>query len=220
MKNLIYLLVILVNCNNLFSQDTLPDNYLPFSLNIFKDRLEGESEYLEGFRISMNLPKEFLKDGFNIVELITLIRIHQIVGTLKYPNGRTTKISYEIVNHRKCEDIYMKATLGYFLLEMLEKKDNKILFAINWWYCPPATEIDLETLNLAESLLSDSTNWHQNDDRKCEEDEENNLWSLFCALKYASIEKMKEYNHHNTDIQKVRFVIDDLIPNNGYVCNY
>ena len=27
---------------------------------------------------------------------------------------------------------------------------------------------------------------------------------------------MKEYNHHNTAIQKVRFVIDDLIPNHGY----
>jgi hypothetical protein len=58
--------------------------------------------------------------------------------------------------------------------------------------------------------------WHQTDDRKCEDDEVNNSWSLFCALKFASLEKAKEYNHHNTAIQTVRFVIDDLHPNHGY----
>jgi hypothetical protein len=40
--------------------------------------------------------------------------------------------------------------------------------------------------------------------------------SLFCALKIASIEIVKEYNHRNTAIQTVRFVIDDLVPNHGY----
>lgn len=216
MKNLTYLLVILVNFNNLFGQDTLPDNYLPFSLNIFEDRLEGESEYLEGFTFSMDLPSGFLKKAFDKAELFTIVCNQKITGTLTYPNNKTTEIKYEVVNHRGVEDIYMKTTLGYFLWEMLDIRDNELSFAINWWYCPLATKIDLEILNLAESLLSDSTNWHQNDDRKCEGDEENNLWSLFCALKYASIEKMKEYNHHNTAIQTVRFVIDDLIPNHGF----
>ena len=216
MKKLTCLLVILVNFNNLFGQDTLPDNYLPFSFDILEDRLEGESEYLEGFTFSMDLPSDFLKNTFDKEELFTIVRSKEITGILTYPDNKKTEIKYEVVNHRGVEDIYMKTTLGYFLLEMLDIRDNKLSFAINWWYCPPATKVDLEILNLADSLLSDSTNWHQSDDRNCEEDEENNLWSLFCALKYASIEKMKEYNHHNTAMQTVRFVIDDLIPEHRF----
>ena len=91
-----------------------------------------------------------------------------------------------------------------------------MFFVINWWYCPPARKVDLETLEMTEQLLADSTNWHKNDDRKCENDIESNQWSLFCALKYASREKMGEYNHHNTAMQTVRFVIDDIIPNHGF----
>ena len=69
---------------------------------------------------------------------------------------------------------------------------------------------------MTEQLLADSTNWHKNDDRKCENDIESNQWSLFCALKYASIEEMGEYNHHNTAMQTVRFVIDETLPNHGF----
>ncbi|MFC1502688.1 hypothetical protein ACFL6A_04690 [bacterium] len=110
----------------------------------------------------------------------------------------------------------MKTTLGYFLWESATIRNNKLIFVINWWYCPPARKVDLETLEMTEQLLADSTNWHKNDDRKCGNDIENNQWSLFCALKYASTVKMGEYNHHNTTMQTVRFVIDDIIPNHGF----
>jgi hypothetical protein len=64
--------------------------------------------------------------------------------------------------------------------------------------------------------LKDSTNWHQNDDRNCNTDKLDKIYSLFCAIKTASIEKMGEYNHRGTVIQSTRFVIDDLYPNHGY----
>lgn len=198
------------------SQDTLPDNYLQFTLNILEDRLEGANEYLEGFTISMDIPPQFLKKGLDIQTLMSIVRNQEITGTMTYPNGKTTKIRYEIVRHRETEDIYMKTTLGYFLWERVTVQDDKILFAIYWWYCPPARTVDLDALVLTEQLLADSTHWHQNDDRRCDNDIENNHWSLFCALKYASIEKMGEYNHHNTAMQTVRFVIDDLIPDHEF----
>ncbi len=197
-------------------QDTLPDNYLQFILSRQTDRLEGASEYLEGFKISMDIPPELLEIGLDIKTLISLVRNQEITGTLTYPNGKTFQIKYEVVRHRGTEDIYMKTTLGYFLWEMLNIQDDKVVFAIYWWYCPPANKFDLETLEMTEQLLADSTNWHNNDDRKCDDDVESNHWSLFCALKHASIEKMGEYNHHNTAMQTVRFVIDDLIPNHGF----
>jgi len=198
------------------SQDTLPDNHLLFTLNIFNDRLEGANEYLEGFKISMDLSNQFLKNGLDINNLISLVRNQEITGTVTYPNGKTTQIIYKVVNYRKTEEIYMKTSLGYFLWENVFIQDDELFFVFNFWYCPPARKVDLETLEMTEQLLADSLNWHENDDRKCENDIESNCWSFFCALKYASIEKMGEYNHHNTAMQTVRFVIDDLIPDHGF----
>ncbi len=222
MKNklLISLLILCLPLRLLFSQDasqdTLPDDYLPFTLHKLDNKLEGASEYLEGFTISMDLPQEYLKKELELKTLMALIKNQEITGTLTDPNGKTTKIQYEVVQHRKTEDIYMKTTLGYFLWEWVTIENDKIIFAIYWWYCPPARQVDLETLEMAEQLLADSAHWHKNDDRKCENDIENNCWSLFCALKHASIVKMGEYNHHNTAMQTVRFVIDDLVPNHGF----
>lgn len=198
------------------SQDELPEDYLPFTLYQFDDKLEGSSEYLEGFKISMDISRELLEDGLNIDTIFSLIRNQTITGTVTYPDGRTTQIQYEIVRHRDSDDIYMKSSLGYFLWEYISVEDDALELAIYWWYCPPATEVDLEILDMAEQLLADPDNWHQNDDRECTDDIESNRWSLFCALKYASIEKMGEYNHHNTAMQTVRFLIDDLVPNHGY----
>jgi hypothetical protein len=197
-------------------QDTLPDNYLLFNLHQLEDRLEGENEYLEGFVVSMDLHREFLREKLEIDRLVSFVRDHEVIGTLTYPNGKTSQIKYEVVRHRETDDVYMKTTLGYFLWEHATIHDEKLKFVINWWYCPPARQLDLETLEMAGKLLGDPNHWHKSDDRRCEDDLENHQWSLFCALKHASIEKMGEYNHHNTAMQTVRFAIDSLIPGHGF----
>ena len=217
---LIFFLISNFSIHQLFTQnifqDTLPDNHILFVLPILDDRLEGANEHLEGFNISMDFPHQLEKRKLDENNLISLVRNNKITGTLTYPNGEKTQIRYEVVNHRKTEDIYMKTTLGYFLWENVTIQDDKVIFVINWWYCPPARKIDLETCEMVIQILSDSINWHKDDDRKCEDDIERNKWSLFCALKYASKKKMGEYNHHNTVMQTVRFVIDELIPDHEF----
>ena len=170
---LFYCLVFWLGCFQLctqnISQDTLPDDYLMFSLQIQDGRLEGANEYLEGFKVTMDVPSELLTNGFKGFDIKTLIEVvknNEITGTLAYPDGKTTKIEYEVVRHRKTEDIYMKSTLGYFLWEKVAIQDDKLVFVIYWWYCPPARKVDLETLELTEQLLLHSKNWHKNDDRK------------------------------------------------------
>jgi hypothetical protein len=69
---------------------------------------------------------------------------------------------------------------------------------------------------MTEQLLADQDHSHQNDDRECSDDIEHQLWSLFCALKYSSLEITGEYNHHNTAIQTTRFVIDEIVPDHGF----
>ena len=110
----------------------------------------------------------------------------------------------------------MKTSLGYFLWEYVSVADNKVRMAIYWWYRPPATPADVAALETAARLLANPDEWHQQDDRDCNDDGETGRWSLFCVLKHASIETMGEYNHHNTAMQTVRFVIDELIPDHGF----
>jgi len=198
------------------SQEELPDDYLPFTLHQYDDKLEGACVFLEGFKLSINVPSEIFESGVNPEALFSLIRSQNVTGILTYPNGKTTQIEYEIVHHRDAGEIYMKTSLGYFLWEYLSIQNGEISFAIYWWYCPPPTEKDLEIIKLAQELLADSSHWHKEDDRECEDDIENNQWSLFCSLKFSSMEISGEYNHHNTAMQTVRFVIDEYVPNHGF----
>jgi hypothetical protein len=185
-------------------------------MHSIEGKLEGGNEYLQGFKVSMDLTPEFLQEKLRIDELMSFVRDQDVTGILTYPDGKTSPIEYEVVRHRGTDDIYMKTTLGYFLWESATIHEDKLKFVINWWYCPPARRVDLEALEMAEQLLGDPNHWRKNDDRRCEDDIENHQWSLFCALKYASIEKMGEYNHHNTAMQTVRFAIDSLIPDHGF----
>ena len=197
-------------------QDTLPDNHLLFTLKKVDNRLGGANEYLEGFGITMILPKDTLSGALNSERLLWMVRTGSITGVLTYPSGKSTSIDFEVVGHRGRDDIYMKTTLGYFLWESFIVRDDELTFVIDWWYCPPASEADLRVLEMAESLLADSSSWHQDDDRKCDNDIETDVWSLFCALKHASVNIMDEYNHHNTAMQSVRSVIDEMLPNHGF----
>jgi len=196
--------------------EDLPDDYLPFEMRVCEGRLEGASEFLEGFTLTMTVPGELLEDGPSIEAIFERIRREGAVGVLTYPDGKTNPIEYEIVRHRGVEDIYMKCALGFFPWEYMVVRDDALCFAVYWWYRPPATELDLAIVASAERLLSELAAWHQEDDRDCADDAEGGCWSLFCALKHASIETAGEYNHHNTPLQTARFVIDELVPDHGY----
>jgi len=70
------------------------------------------------------------------------------------------------------------------------------------------TEEDLLILQRAKKILSDESVWDRQDDRNC--DENDNSWSLFCALWKASIETLGEYKHRRVAMQEVRFAIEDV----------
>ena len=203
--------------NVLNDYDDLPDNHMPFTSRFNEKGLVGSFEHFPGFTISMDLPDSMISNGFNYEQLVNHIKKKGTVGEVTYPNGRKTEILYEIVEHKKdLEQIYMRSSLGYFVWERVSIFDDGLVFVINWWYCPPVTIDDIKILDLALKLLKIKEKWHQQDDRICEKDIQLNHWSLFCALKHASIEVTGEYNHHNTAIQNVRFEIDRILPDHGF----
>lgn len=198
------------------SQDTLPDNHLLFTLRRVDGDYRGSNEYLPGFTVSMTLRHGNRETALNLPTLLEAIRRGEVAGILTYPTGATTPVVYEIVRHRGAEDIYMKTTLGYFLWESAVISDDEVSFVFDFWYTPPVRRRDVDVVAWAERLLADSTRWHKRDDRRCEDDRANDRWSLFCALKYASVETMGEYNHHNAAMNMVRSIIYDLVPHALY----
>lgn len=198
------------------SQDTLPDNHLLFTLPRVNGGFQGGNQYLPGFMLSMDFRHGIPASPLDLRNLMEAVRRGEVTGVLTYPSGKTTPIAYGVVRHRGTEDIYMKSTLGYFLWESAVLRDDEVNFVIDWWYTPPARSVDVAAVEIAERLLADSLNWHKHDDRECEDDRANDRWSLFCALKHASLETMGEYNHHNTAMNTVRFVIDELVPDHGF----
>jgi hypothetical protein len=197
-------------------QDTLPENHLLFTLHRGDGELTGGCDYLPGFTLSLRIRQEEPGSGLAVAGLMEAIGAERVNASLTYPNGTTTDVEFEVVRHRGVDDIYMKTTMGYFLWEAMAARSDGLSFVIDWWYTPPARPVDLATLQMAQTLLADSARWHQQDDRRCEDDVEDRRWSLFCALRYASMEKMGEYNHHNTAMNTVRFVVNDVVPDHGF----
>ncbi len=91
--------------------------------------------------------------------------------------------------------------------------NNSISFTIDRDPVVPFTEDDLKIIQLASDMLSEPKYWHKQDDRICEDDLANKSYSLFCALKIASLAVEQKYNHRNAVLQKLRHLINEKDPN-------
>ena len=78
----------------------------------------------------------------------------------------------------------------------------------------PVSQEDLQILLKAKEILSDESQWNSDDDRVCNEDDVK--WSLFCALKKATIETLGEYNHRRVALMEIRWIIDKLMEGENY----
>ena len=73
----------------------------------------------------------------------------------------------------------------------------------------PVSQEDLQILLRAKEILSDESQWNNDDDRVCNDDD--TKWSLFCALKKATIETLGEYDHRRVALMEVRWIIHNLM---------
>jgi len=78
----------------------------------------------------------------------------------------------------------------------------------------PVTVQDLEILDRADAILSDEAKWNRQDDRICAH--EDSTWSLFCALRRASVEVLGNYDHRRAALQEVRFAIEAAAPGQAF----
>jgi hypothetical protein len=217
MKLLLIILGYLIMLSQVtFGQNEICETCVQYTLELNGNKLQGNSLQFAGYDVSMNLPPEFSKDSLSIDYLFAIINKHDVSGDFIFPNGKKTEIKYSLIPYKDTVTVFMKTSNGWYPWDKLRIENSKLIFSYDYWYCPPPTKTDLKILDLCFDYLKDSTKWQQNDDRDCDADKLDNIWSLFCAIKIASIEKIGEYNHRGKVIQTTRFVIDELYPDHGY----
>lgn len=121
-------------------------------------------------------------------------------------------VEYVLTTRTGFPQILFKSTPGWFTMDSLVWNENGFSFSIDHDPDVPVTNTDLEIINQVIKMLDKPSSWHQNDDRDCEDDVEKKVYSLFCALKTASIEAEGDYNHRNAIMQKVRHQIEKRYP--------
>jgi len=114
------------------------------------------------------------------------------------------------------EDLMIKTSNGWYPLVDVTFKKDKLRMQFDWSFRARATEKDLEVLNYADQLLADVNAWNRDDDRQCDDDAEKDVWSLFCALQGAYLNKTGDYNHRAPALEIVRQNIGLLNPERDY----
>lgn len=134
-------------------------------------------------------------------------------GFLRINNGPNDDVKYALTKRAGFSQILFKSRSGWFTMDKLLISKNGLTFYIDHDPDVLVAESDLRIIRKTKDMLKDRDSWHKNDDRDCEDDIQNNSFSLFCALKSASIEIEGDYNHRNAIMQKIRHTIVKLFPN-------
>lgn len=176
------------------------------NLSLNEEKLIGtcENSYFTNFEIDLD------NTQFDSVNIFEQAPLH---GTVTIDNNYKLDVDYVITNRSGLPQLLVETKAGWFTLDDLTFSETGISFVIDHDPDVPVTQVDLDIIKRAKELIQEEKYWHKQDDRKCDDDAENNCYSLFCALKIASVELEGNYNHRNAIMQKIRHSIADLYPN-------
>lgn len=174
-------------------------------LNLVDGKLIGncENSYFSYFEIDLN---------DEVLDSTKLFNQLPLVGNVTIGNKYEMELRCEITNRAGFPQILFKTRSGWFTMDSLIIRSNRLSFKIDHDPDVPVTTVDLKIIRKAKKFIKDEKSWHKNDDRNCEDDIEKNCYSLFCALQRASIEFEGEYNHRNAIMQKIRQTIVKIYP--------
>lgn len=190
-------LLLLISINSVFGQSN-------GELLLRQDRLVGkcENKYFTGFEIELDTT-------YSLIDSITFFNQFPRIGTISFKNKFVIPTEFTITKRAGFNQIMFRFKSDYLTFDNLEIRNQSIVFTIDNDPIVPVTENDLRIIRLAKSLLSEELYWNKEDDRKCDDDLSNQRYSLYCALRIASLEVEEKYNHRNAVLQKLRHLIKE-----------
>ena len=202
MKHLnILILLLLIATNFSFGQSN-------GELILHQDKLVGkcENKYFTGFEIELDT-------SYSMIDSISLFEQFPRMGSINFKNRFIIPTEFTITERAGFNQIMFRFKSDYLTFDNLEIGNQSISFTINNDPIVPVTENDLRIIRLAKNLLSEELFWNKEDDRKCDDDLSNQKYSLYCAVRIASLEVEERYNHRNAVLQKLRHLIKEKYPN-------
>jgi hypothetical protein len=174
-------------------------------LELLDKKLSGtcKNSYFTNFEIWMD---------DNVLDSTRLFNQLPLSGIVVVNRKHKSEVQYELTNRAGFPQILFKTRFGWFTFDSLILAEDKLTFSIDHDPAVPVTELDLKIIRKTKELLSEEKSWHKNDDRDCKDDINNARYSLFCALKTASIDIEGDYNHRNAIMQKIRHTIVEIYP--------
>ena len=200
MKYLFSLVIFIISSSFIYSQGKC-------ELLLKDGELTGtcKKSYFTYFKIPLNVDK---------LDRNTLFNQLPLRGNVITSNDLNLDVRFEITDRAGFSQVLFKTnSWGWYTMDSLIINGNKVTFTIDHDPDVPITESDFKIIRKTKELLTNKDSWHKNDDRDCEDDIQNNRYSLFCALKSASIKIEGEYNHRNAIMQKIRHTIVKMYPN-------
>ena len=191
------------------------DNRTAYCSLFLKDgKLIGtcEKSFFTSFEINLT------NQQLDSVSLFKQLPLSGIANVTYVPNSKENvdyklKAEYDVTTRAGFPQILIKTSDGWFAMDNLKIFSDRITFEMDNDPDPPITTTDLMVINKTITLLQDEKHWNRNDDRRCKDDIENKIYSLFCALYSASVEVEGAYNHRSAIMQRIRKTIVDIYPN-------
>ena len=191
-------------------------------LFLMDNKLKGKCEkarIIAGFEIELKEAQLDSAGLFGQLPLAGKFVIHESAFDSRFTQvelDEFSQVEYVLTERAGFPQILMKTKLGWFTMDVLTFTDKSLSFEMDLQPTPPVTDVDLKIIRKTKELLGTENDWHKKDDRNCEDDIEHGRYSLFCALKTASIEFEGDYNHRNAIMQKVRVHINKRHPNKKF----
>ena len=177
------------------------------SLSLNENKLEGtcSSPYYTAFEIEM-------PHDYTVLDSNAFYEQFPRVGKILFKNKVEIPTEYTITNRAGHPQIMFRFRNNYITFDSLIFENQVVRFLVDDDPVVPVTEDDLQIIQLAKSMLSEEKYWNENGGRNCSDDLGNKSYSIYCAIKIASLEVENHYNHRNAALQKLRHLIELKFP--------
>lgn len=180
----------------------------PGQLHLKDQKLIGscDNPYFTGFIIELD-------SVYETIDSSTLFDQLPRIGTIHFKNRKYIPTEFTLTKRAGFPQVMFRFKSTYLTFDKLRIEENNISFTLDDDPTVPVTDSDLVIIKLAQQLISEAKFWHKEDDRVCTDDLAKKSYSIYCALRIASLEIENNYNHRNASLQKLRHLIEDQYPN-------
>ena len=180
----------------------LASKQLTCKLELTDDQWVGPCGKYNGKHLSINISESALVTSGRWRSDVEAIEVW--VGTM-INDGKTATRSIEI-EHYDTDVGIARTTFGWFKVSDWSQSEDRIEFEMNMGVLVAPSKLDLLIVRRAGEILAHEEAWNRKDNRKCPQGTAK--WSIYCAMRQASVDVSGGSHHRRPALQVVRKIIE------------